>query len=434
MIKANNPSLKSWIEVPVESDFPIQNLPFGIFKTTALAPRVCTAIGTKVMDLQKANELGFFTDLAIPNAVFSNLYINDMMALGKAKCRALRDRISELLDANVTRWNSREMAEHLFHEMETVELLLPMKVTDYTDFYSSMEHATNVGTMFRDPENALLPNWKHIPIGYHGRASSIIISGTPIRRPKGQQIPNDSTQPIFGPCRLLDFELEMGFVVGQSTELGQNISTAEAEDYIFGMLLFNDWSARDIQKWEYVPLGPFLGKSFASTVSPWVITLDALEPFRVAGPVQDPKVLPYLEYEGDKNYDIHLEVKIQPENGKGKVVSRSNFKYMYWNMVQQLTHHTVNGCNINVGDFYASGTISGPTPDSYGSMLEISWKGTKPMPMPDGGERKFIMDGDTVIMKGYCEKNGIRIGFGEASGKVLPAHPLKDSERTLHQA
>lgn len=434
MIKANNPSLKSWVEVPVGSDFPIQNLPFGIFKTANLTPRVCTAIGTKVMDLQKANELGFFTDLAIANSVFSNPYINDMMALGKEKCRAIRDRISELLDANTTRWNSRDMAEHLFYEMDTVELLLPMKVTDYTDFYSSIEHATNVGMMFRDPENALLPNWKHIPIGYHGRASSIIVSGTPVRRPKGQQIPNDSKQPVFGPCRLLDFELEMGFVVGKSTELGENISTADAEDYIFGMMLFNDWSARDIQKWEYVPLGPFLGKSFASTVSPWVVTLDALEPFRVPGPVQDPKVLPYLEYEGDKNYNIHLEVKIQPETGEGKVVTRSNFKYMYWNMVQQLTHHTVNGCNINVGDFYASGTISGKTPDSYGSMLEISWKGTKPMPMPGGGERKFLLDGDTVIMTGHCEKDGVRIGFGEATGKVLPAHPLKESEMTLHQA
>ena len=434
MIRANDPSLKSWIEVPTGSDFPIQNLPFGIFKTEDLSPRVCTAIGNKVVDLLKINELGFFTDLNIPNSVFNQSFLNEFMALGKEKNRAVRNRISELLDADVTRWNSREMSEHFLYDQGVVEMMLPMKVTDYTDFYSSIEHATNVGTMFRDPENALLPNWKHIPIGYHGRASSIIVSGTPVRRPKGQQIPADSKQPVFGPCRLLDFELEMGFVVGKSTSLGENISTAEAEDYIFGMLLFNDWSARDIQKWEYVPLGPFLGKSFASTVSPWVVTMDALEPFRVAGPVQEPKVLPYLTYEGKKNYDINLEVAIQPEEGEGKVVCQSNFKYMYWNMCQQLTHHTVNGCNINVGDFYASGTISGPTPDSYGSMLEISWKGTKPVPMPDGSERKFINDGDTVIMKGYCEKDGVRIGFGEATGKVLPAHALKPSEMQLHQA
>ncbi|MEL6864400.1 MAG: fumarylacetoacetase, partial [Bacteroidota bacterium] len=278
-----------------------------------------------------------------------------------------------------------------------------------------------VGSMFRDPDNALLPNWLHLPVGYHGRASSIVVSGTPIYRPKGQQIPADSSQPIYGPCRLLDFELEMGFVIGQSTELGDSISTAEAEDYIFGLALFNDWSARDIQKWEYVPLGPFLGKNFASTLSPWIITLDALEPFKVPGPVQDPKVLPYLQYEGNKNYDIELEVWIQPENGATKKVCHSNFKYMYWNMSQQLAHHSVNGCNIQVGDLYASGTISGPTPDAYGSMLEISWRGTKPVVMPDGSERKFIHDGDTVVMRGYAQKDGVRIGFGTASGKILPA-------------
>jgi len=302
-----------------------------------------------------------------------------------------------------------------------VELLMPIDIRDYTDFYSSIEHATNVGKMFRDPENALLPNWKHLPVGYHGRASSIVVSGTEIKRPKGQQIPKDSKQPVYGPCKLLDFELEMGFVIGRKTNLGDTVLTQEAEDFIFGMCLFNDWSARDIQKWEYVPLGPFLGKNFASTVSPWIVTMDALEPFRVPGPVQDPPVLPYLEYEGDKNYDIKLAVKIQPEGSESTVVSESNFKYMYWNMSQQLAHHTVNGCNINVGDMYASGTISGKTPESYGSMLEISWQGTKSVQMADGTERKFIADGDTVIIEGWCEKNGVRIGFGEAAGKILPA-------------
>jgi fumarylacetoacetase len=325
------------------------------------------------------------------------------------------------LDENETKWNSREMAKHIFYKMDEVELLIPIQIGDYTDFYSSIEHATNVGIMFRDPANALLPNWKHLPVGYHGRASSIVVSGTEIKRPKGQQIPKDSKQPVYGPCKLLDFELEMGFVIGQKTNLGDTVSIQKAEDYIFGMCLFNDWSARDIQKWEYVPLGPFLGKNFASTMSPWIVVMDALEPFRVPGPAQDPPVLPYLKYDGDKNYDINLAVKIKPEGSRSTIVSESNFKYMYWNMSQQLTHHTVNGCNINVGDLYASGTISGKTPESYGSMLEISWQGTKAVQMADGTERKFIADGDTVILEGWCEKDGVRIGFGEAVGKVLPA-------------
>mgnify|MGYP000042647877 FL=1 len=421
MIRANNPTLSSWVAVPLGSDFPIQNLPFGIFKTKGEKPRVCSAIGDYVVDLAKVNDLAFFADLEIPKSIFYNQYINDFMALGKDMTRAVRDRLSEILDENETKWNSREMAKHIFYKMDEVELLIPIQIGDYTDFYSSIEHATNVGIMFRDPANALLPNWKHLPVGYHGRASSIVVSGTEIKRPKGQQIPKDSKQPVYGPCKLLDFELEMGFVIGQKTNLGDTVSIQKAEDYIFGMCLFNDWSARDIQKWEYVPLGPFLGKNFASTMSPWIVVMDALEPFRVPGPAQDPPVLPYLKYDGDKNYDINLAVKIKPEGSRSTIVSESNFKYMYWNMSQQLTHHTVNGCNINVGDLYASGTISGKTPESYGSMLEISWQGTKAVQMADGTERKFIADGDTVILEGWCEKDGVRIGFGEAVGKVLPA-------------
>ncbi|MDB4443001.1 fumarylacetoacetase [Saprospiraceae bacterium] len=421
MIRANNPTLSSWVAVPLGSDFPIQNLPFGIFKTKGEKPRVCSAIGDYVVDLAKVNDLAFFADLEIPKSIFYNQYINDFMALGKDVTRAVRDRLSEILDENETKWNSREMAKHIFYKMDEVELLIPIQIGDYTDFYSSIEHATNVGIMFRDPANALLPNWKHLPVGYHGRASSIVVSGTEIKRPKGQQIPKDSKQPVYGPCKLLDFELEMGFVIGQKTNLGDTVSIQKAEDYIFGMCLFNDWSARDIQKWEYVPLGPFLGKNFASTMSPWIVVMDALEPFRVPGPAQDPPVLPYLKYDGDKNYDINLAVKIKPEGSRSTIVSESNFKYMYWNMSQQLTHHTVNGCNINVGDLYASGTISGKTPESYGSMLEISWQGTKAVQMADGTERKFIADGDTVILEGWCEKDGVRIGFGEAVGKVLPA-------------
>ncbi|HMR44911.1 MAG TPA: fumarylacetoacetase, partial [Saprospiraceae bacterium] len=307
------------------------------------------------------------------------------------------------------------------YPMAQVNMLMPVNVGDYTDFYSSIEHATNVGIMFRGKENALMPNWKHLPVGYHGRASSIVVSGTPIHRPCGQTMPDGAESPVYGPSRQMDFELEMGFIVGKNSDLSTQISTQKAEDYIFGMVLFNDWSARDIQKWEYVPLGPFLGKNFGSTVSPWVVTLEALEPFRVQGPEQEPEVLPYLQFSGKKNYDINLEVSIQPESGAAQTISRSNFKYMYWNMCQQLAHHTVNGCNVRVGDLYASGTISGPTEDSYGSMLEIAWKGTKPVKMPDGSERKFLLDGDTVIMKGWAEKKGIRIGFGAAVGKILPA-------------
>ena len=302
------------------------------------------------------------------------------------------------------------------------QLISHFKVGDYTDFYSSLEHASNVGRMFRDPENALLPNWRHLPVAYHGRASSIVVSGTPVRRPWGQKAP-DSNQgpPAFGPSQALDFELEVAFVVGKSTLPGETVAVNNAEEFIFGLLLFNDWSARDIQKWEYQPLGPFLGKSFASTVSPWVVTLDALEPFRTSGPEQDPPPLPYLQSRKDHHYDLELEVLLQSKDGPPKRVCHSNFKYLYWNMCQQLAHQTVNGCNINVGDLYASGTISGTTPDSYGSLLELTWNGTKPLSMPDGTERRFLEDGDRVIFRGWGERSGIRIGFGEAEGAVLPA-------------
>jgi fumarylacetoacetase len=422
MFKANNPALSSWIAVSSDSDFPIQNIPFGVFKTAEKSPRVATIIGDTVIDLAELANAGYFSDLEVDTAVFSQSYINDFMALGKKAARAVRDRISDLFEKNNTELvGNTQVLANVLHNMKEVELLLPVRVGDYTDFYSSREHATNVGTMFRDPDNALLPNWLHLPVGYHGRASSIVVSGTDIHRPKGQQRPDDTKPPVYGPCKLLDFELEMAFIIGQPTEMGQSISTDKADDYIFGLALFNDWSARDIQKWEYIPLGPFLAKSFASTISPWIVTLDALEPFRTDGYEQEPEVLPYLKYEGQKNYDIKLEVAIQPEAGEAKVVCNSNFKHMYWTMTQQLAHHTVNGCNVNVGDMCASGTISGPTPDSYGSMLEISWRGTKPVDMPDGTQRRFINDGDTVVMKGFGEVNGLRIGFGECTGKLLPA-------------
>ena len=421
-LKANDPLLKSWVEIEKNTDFPIQNLPFGIFSTTTIQHRTGVAIGNNVVDIKALAELGYLDGLNIEPSLFENEYINEFMALGKEKCREVRNRISDLLSTNSSelQGNNGHINKVLL-SMADVTMRMPVKIGDYTDFYSSIEHATNVGTMFRDPDNALLPNWKHLPVGYHGRASSIILSGTDIHRPKGQTKADDAAQPTYGPCRLLDFELEMAFITGKHNPLGSSISTSNAEDYIFGMVLFNDWSARDIQKWEYVPLGPFLAKNFASSISPWVVTLDALEPFKVKGPNQDPAVLPYLAYEGNKNYDINLEVCIQPENSQETRVCLSNFKYMYWNMCQQLAHHTVNGCDINIGDFYASGTISGKEPSSYGSMLELSWKGTKTIEMTDGSERKFINDMDTVTMRGYANKDKVRIGFGEVKTKVLPA-------------
>ena len=299
--------------------------------------------------------------------------------------------------------------------------MLPVDIGDYTDFYSSREHATNVGSMFRDPDNALLPNWLHLPVGYHGRASSVVVSGTEVRRPMGQT-QNGDAPPTFGPSRLLDFELELGFFTGPGNALGEPIPVEQAADHIFGFVLVNDWSARDIQKWEYVPLGPFLAKNFATSISPWIVTMDALEPFRCAGPVQDPEPLPYLRSQGPQAFDIHLEVGIQPEGaGEDDVVCRSNFRYMYWNVCQQLAHHTVTGCNVRPGDLMASGTISGPDKGSYGSMLELTWRGQHPLRLSDGSERKFLADGDTVVMRGRAEKDGLRIGFGEVSGRILPA-------------
>jgi fumarylacetoacetase len=422
MNKANDPTLKSWIEVPSNSDFPIQNLPFGIFKTQSSTPRVGVAIGDYVLDLLLLNKLGFLTDFKIDDSVFDTQYLNDFIGMGKPFCSLFRLRISNLLNENNPELrDNKDARARVLHYKNNVQMQLPVKIGDYTDFYSSIDHATNVGTMFRDPANALLPNWKHLPVGYHGRASSIVVSGTSFHRPKGQTKPADSEAPFFGPCKSLDFELEMAFVIGKPTQLGQSISTADADDYIFGLTLFNDWSARDIQTWEYVPLGPFLAKNFASTISPWIVTLDALEPFRTAGYKQEPNVLPYLEYKGDNNIDINLEVVIQPEKGEENLICTSNYKFMYWTMEQQLAHHTSNGCNVNIGDLMASGTISGPTANSYGSMLELAWKGTKPIKLSDGTERKFINDNDTVIMRGYCEKDGVRVGFGEAIGKVLPA-------------
>ena len=408
-------TLHTWVAIPENSDFSIYNLPFGVFSSDGDTPKAGIAIGEQIVDLAVLADLGL---LEVNASFFRQSTLNEFIGLGKKVTNKVRLDVQKLLtEENSALKNHSEV----FIKQADVTMHLPVKVGDYTDFYSSIEHATNVGKMFRDPENALLPNWKHIPVGYHGRASSIVVSGTSIYRPKGQVVPKDETAPILKASGRLDFELEMGFITGNNTNLGESVSTAKAEDYIFGLVLFNDWSARDIQKWEYVPLGPFLGKSFASSMSPWIVTMEALAPFKVAGPKQDPKVLPYLEYEGNKNYDIHLEVGIMPKNGEENVVSTSNFKYMYWNMAQQLAHHTINGCNINIGDLMASGTISGKDETSYGSMLEISWAGSKPVTMKDGSKRTFIEDNDTVIMRGFAQKDTIRVGFGEVSGEILPA-------------
>lgn len=414
-------ALITWVDIPKNSDFTIYNLPFGVFKSKKLSPRIGIAIGDKIVDLSILDQEGFFANMFLPEGIFLKESLNDLIALGKVQTRKIRERVQDLLLADNELLRDHQSRGKAMVNRKEAEMLMPVKIGDYTDFYSSIEHATNVGKMFRDPENALLPNWKHLPVGYHGRASSIIPSGVPIHRPKGQFKEADVEAPVFGPSKRLDFELELAFITGKSTKLGDSVSTAEAEDYIFGFVLFNDWSARDIQAWEYVPLGPFLGKSFGSSISPWVVTLEALEPFRTQGPTQEPEVLPYLKSEKPGNFDVQLEVYIQPEGKVASKVCTSNFKYMYWNIAQQLAHHTINGCNINVGDMMASGTISGPTEDSFGSMLELSWKGTKPVKLETDEERRFIEDGDTVIMKGFAEKDGIRVGFGEVSSQVLPA-------------
>ena len=410
--------LTSWISYNEDCDFSIYNIPFGIFSTKNKSPRVGIAIGDKVLDLAGVAKQGFFDKIKIDKKVFSQNTLNDFISAGKPKTKKVRLTLQKLLSGKSS---PLQDFPKLFHKQSAVKMHLPVAIGDYTDFYSSIEHATNVGMMFRDPANALLPNWRHIPVGYHGRSSSIIVSGENIKRPKGQLMMKDAKRPVYKPSQRVDFELEMGFVIGKDSALGKPVTIEKAEDHIFGLALFNDWSARDIQKWEYVPLGPFLGKNFASSLSPWIVTLEALDPFRVQGPKQKPAVQSYLKYTGLQNYDINLDVSITPNKGSENEVSHSNFKFMYWNMLQQLAHHTVNGCNVRVGDLLASGTISGKDVNSYGSMLEIAWAGSKPITLNDGTQRKFINDHDTVTMRGYAQKEGVRVGFGEVKAKILPS-------------
>jgi fumarylacetoacetase len=412
-------SLTSWIDIPADCDFSIYNIPFGVFKTTSVPPRCCTAIGNYVVDLVVLAEHGYFNSADVSPLVFRHEQLNEFIALGKEKTNSIRDRLIELFsEDNHELQRKRDLHPFVFYNQDKVTMMLPVKVGDYTDFYSSKEHATNVGSLFRDPNNALLPNWKHLPVAYHGRASSIVVSGTPLVRPQGQFKKNkDDAMPTFGPTQALDYELELSFVVGKNSNLGEAIPIQATGEYIFGFTLFNDWSARDIQSWEYVPLGPFLGKNFMSSLSPWVVTTEALDPYKTKGPEQDVAVLPYLKFEGDNAYDIELEIELQPEGAPARRISRTNFKYLYWNVHQQLAHHTINGCNVCVGDIMASGTISGPARDNAGCLLEQTRNGQEPISL-DGTTRKFLQDGDTVIMKGFAVKNGRRVGFGEVKGKV----------------
>jgi fumarylacetoacetase len=421
-----DPNLQSFVDVSTGSDFPIQNLPYGVFRPSAGArPRIGVAIGDAVLDLSVLADSGLLVDSAFGDGTaFREQTLNAFMALGRPAWREARQTLTRLLchDEPTLRDDSG-LRDAAFHSMASVEMLLPATIGDYTDFYSSREHATNVGTMFRGPDNALQENWLHLPVGYHGRSSSVVVSGTDVRRPKGQTKADDVETPSYGPSRLMDFELEMGFFVGPGNALGEPIPIDEAGEHIFGMVLLNDWSARDIQKWEYVPLGPFLGKNFGTSISPWVVTMEALEPFRCAGPTQDdPEPLDYLKNPGDCAFDIPLEVLLQTERMDAPdPIATSNFKYMYWSICQQLAHHTVNGCNAQPGDLLGSGTISGPDKHERGSMLELSWRGTETVELANGETRKFLADGDTVIMRGHCEADGVRIGFGEVSGKLIPA-------------
>lgn len=458
-------TLRSFVPVADGSDFPIQNLPYGVFRTPEQEqPRIGVRIGEYVLDLRVIEHRGFFKPVFGDEHVLCKRSLNKFMGLGRPAWTAGREIISGLLrhDEPTLRDDATLRAEALIPVAQVI-MELPCEIGDYTDFYSSKEHATNVGIMMRGRDNALQPNWLWLPVGYHGRASSIVVSGTDVRRPRGQTKADEAAGPSFGPTRLLDFELETGFFVGTGNRLGEPIPIARAEEHIFGMVLVNDWSARDIQKWEYVPLGPFLAKNFATTISPWVVTMEALRPWRCAGPAQEPPPLAYLREDGTERHrdkgsegrtglgttgrrddedrgdvnasglsslrpsvpssiDIRLEVGLQTATmERPEVICRSNFKHLYWSMAQQLAHHTVTGCNLRPGDLLASGTISGPTPDSFGSLIELTWRGERPLKFANGEERKFLQDGDCVVLTGWCPGDGYRVGFGECRGRVLPA-------------
>ena len=415
-------ALKSFIDVPRDSDFPLENLPFGVFKPRESAARVGVALGEYVVDLSILEGAGQFRDLP-SQGLFSQDSLNEFLALGRPAWRKVREILQKLLSAETaTLRDDKKLRERAFHRQTDVVMRLPARIGNYTDFYSSYHHAHNVGTMLRGPENALMPNWKCLPVAYHGRASSVVASGAEVRRPQGQIKPPDAAAPIFGPTKSLDYELEMAFLIGPGNPLGGPVPIDQAPDHIFGFVLMNDWSARDIQAWEYQPLGPFLAKNFCTSISPWVVTLEALEPFRKPLPRQDPEPLSYLRATNDFTFDIHLEANLQTAKMKSPHrITQTNFQNLYWSASQQLAHHTVGGCNLQPGDLLASGTISGENEDSRGCMLEMTWRGANPLTLPNGETRKWLEDGDTLAISGWCEGEGYRVGFGEVSGKILPA-------------
>src|SRR5213596_3036204 len=416
--------LKTFIEVAPDSHFPLENLPFGIFQPKGGKPRAGVAIGDLIVDLSVLEELGHFRSPEFQGRKpFSEDSLNAFLALGRPAWRKARAVLQRLLSSKtpILRDNARLRAR-VFHAQKSVSMKLPVHIGNYTDFYSSYHHAHNVGTMLRGPENALMPNWKWLPVAYHGRASSVVISGTGVRRPSGQVKPPDASEPIFGASKSLDYELEMAFLIGPGNSLGEPVPIGDATDHIFGLVLMNDWSARDIQAWEYQPLGPFLAKNFCTSISPWVVPLEALDPFRKPLSPQNPEPLPYLRANDDFTFDIRLEAALQSSSMQAPhIITCTNFQNLYWSIARQLAHHTVNGCNLQPGDLLASGTISGPTEESRGCMLELTWRGANPLKLPKGETRKWHEDGDTLIITGWCEGDGYRVGFGEVSGKILSA-------------
>jgi fumarylacetoacetase len=418
MNETTDPGLRSWLPVPPDSHFPIQNLPYGVFIHANGSRRAGVAIGEAILDLTTLAAEGGRSDPYLPTFLEADL--TSFLGMGPPAWNHVRGLVSQLLcaDSSELRDNSA-LRDKILVRQTDVHMVVPAQVGDYTDFYSSLEHARNVGTMLRGPDNALMPNWRHLPVAYHGRASSVVISGTDVRRPCGQMKPESAESPVFGPTRSLDFELEMAAFVGPGNRMGEPIPIDQAEDHLLGLVLLNDWSARDIQAWEYQPLGPFLGKNFATSISPWIVPLSALEPFRREGPAQQPEPLPYLRHKGKTTFDIHLEVSLQSAKMQTQArICSSNFRYLYWSLAQQVAHHTVNGCPLMPGDLLASGTISGEAADSWGSLLELTWRGTKPLALPSGESRRFLEDGDRVTMTAWCQGDGYRVGFGEVTGVV----------------
>jgi fumarylacetoacetase len=415
--------LKSFIDIAPESHFSLENLPFGVFKPRDAKMRIGVALGDYVVDLAVLQEAGHFSDLQ-DRQLFARDSLNDFLALGRPAWKKVRETLQKLLSVDTpTLRDNMQLRERVFQRQSEIEMQLPVRIGNYTDFYSSYHHAHNVGTMLRGPENALMPNWKWLPVAYHGRASSVMVSGTEVRRPKGQVKPPDAPTPVYGPTKSLDYELEMAFLIGPGNSLGQPVPIDQAAEHIFGFVLMNDWSARDIQAWEYQPLGPFLAKNFCTSISPWVVTLEALEPFRKPLPKQDPEPLPYLRAKNDFIFDIKLEAKLRTAKSKSPhTITRTNFQNLYWSVSQQLAHHAVGGCNLQPGDLLASGTISGATEESRGCMLELTWRGANPLKLPGGEERKWLEDGDELSIIGWCQGDGYRVGFGEVRGRVLPAH------------